>query len=188
MGARSHSCRPRHPLDRQRSNALHANLRPQRGGERVLRSRPSRLTRTSRDPFWSAVRAAPAPDDPGCTPLSRTARPFGRAEARPGEHRQVKIDRRGAQRIDRVGKLYAQGISHVELPRLDDEPLDELGVYAPVARFVCIGEGRASDRLAKPHVVELGGPGLGAGKRAHALVTPRNGPRCDERSSRGGSP
>ena len=81
---------------------------------------------------------------------------LGRTEVRPGKHRQAQIDGGGIQRVDRVRELYAQGIPGVERLRLRDQALGEFGVHAPVARFVGIGEGGATDRLAKAHVVELG--------------------------------
>ena len=83
-------------------------------------------------------------------------RRLGRTEMRPGKHRQAQIDGGGIQRVDRVRELHAQGIPGVERLRLHDQALGELGVHAPVARFVGIGEGGAADRLAKAHVVERG--------------------------------
>jgi len=62
----------------------------------------------------------------------------------------------GIQRVDRAREVHAQSIPSVERLCLHDQALGELGIHAPVARFVGIGEGGAADRLAKAHVVELG--------------------------------
>ncbi len=121
-------------------------------------------------------------------------RRLGRAEARPREDRQTQVDGRGIQRIDRLGQRHAQRLARIERSRLGDQPLGEFGINAPVARLVGIGQRRAADRLAKPHVVELGGLGrqtgldvaqalavgelreghaaqlLGARQRAHAVI------------------
>jgi len=80
---------------------------------------------------------------------------FGGAEMRPGEHRQTQVDGRRVQRIDGVRQFQPQVFVCIELPRLVDQPLREVGVDAPIARLVGIGQRRTANRFAQAHVVEL---------------------------------
>jgi hypothetical protein len=82
---------------------------------------------------------------------------FGGAKRRPREHRQAQIDGRGIEGIHGIGQFYAEVLVDVEPAGLDDQPLSQLEVDAPVARLVGIGQRRASDRCADPHVVKLAG-------------------------------
>ncbi len=75
---------------------------------------------------------------------------------RPGEDGQTEIDNRRIQGIDRVGQLQPQLFAGIQGPGRPDERLSELGVDAPIARFVGIGEGRATDAGPQAHVIELG--------------------------------
>ncbi len=130
-------------------------------------------------------------------------RRLGGAEVRPREDRQAQVDGRRIQRVDGVGQLQSQILVGVQLPCPDDQPLGHLGMDAPVAPFVGIGQGRAPDRLAEAHVIELRcmdreagldvaqalaigqlGEGhgpvlLGAGKRPHPVIAavPLDDPR-----------
>ena len=90
-------------------------------------------------------------------------RRLGGAEVRPREDRQAQVDGRRIQRVDRIGQVQAQVFLRVQLPRLGDQPLGHLGMDAPVAPFVGIGQRRASDRLAEAHVIELQGMDREAG-------------------------
>jgi hypothetical protein len=92
------------------------------------------------------------------------------------------------------GQFHAEAVGGVQLSRLGDQRLREVGMDAPVAAFVGIGQGRAGHRLPQAHVVQLGrlrrqadfdvaqalAPGqlreghaaelLGAGQGAHSMV------------------
>ncbi len=80
---------------------------------------------------------------------------LGGAKRRPREHRQAQIDGRGIEGIHGIGQFYAEVLVDVERAGLGDQPLSQLEVDAPVARFVGIGQRRASDRRADAHVVKL---------------------------------
>ena len=67
-------------------------------------------------------------------------RGFGRAKVRPRKHRQAQIDRRRVQGIDGAGKLQSQIVAGVEPSGLRDQPVCELCVDSPVARFVGIAK------------------------------------------------
>jgi len=84
---------------------------------------------------------------------------LGRAKRRPGKQGQAEVDGRGIQGIDGVGQLQAQVVLGIQRPGRPDEGLGELGIDPPVARFVRIGQGRATDRRAQTHMIELGGLG-----------------------------
>jgi hypothetical protein len=80
---------------------------------------------------------------------------LGRAEMRPGEHRQTQIDGRRVERIDRIGQVQSQALAGVKLPGLGDQPLSKFRMNTPVARLVGIGKRRAPHRFAEAHVIEL---------------------------------
>src|SRR5450756_2541700 len=82
---------------------------------------------------------------------------LGGAKRRPREHRQAQIDGRSIEGIHGIGQFYTEVLVDVERAGLDDKPLSQLEVDAPVARFVGIGQRRASDRRADAHVVKLAG-------------------------------
>ena len=82
---------------------------------------------------------------------------FGGAKRRPREHRQAQIDGRSIEGIHGIGQFHAEALVDVERTGLDDQPLSQLEVDAPVARFVGISQRRASDRRADAHVVKLAG-------------------------------
>ena len=82
---------------------------------------------------------------------------LGGAKRRPREHRQAQIDGRGIEGVDGIGQFHAEALVDVERAGLDDQPLGQLEVDAPVARLVGIGQRRASDRRADAHVVKLAG-------------------------------
>src|ERR1700687_5710571 len=50
--------------------------------------------------------------------------------------------------IDGVGEIQPEILAGIELPGLDDQSLGELGMDAPVAPFVGIGQRRAPHRVA----------------------------------------
>jgi hypothetical protein len=82
-------------------------------------------------------------------------RRFGGAEMRPRKDRQTKVDRRRVERIDRVGEIETQILIDVQSSRLDDQPLGQFRVYAPIARFVGIGQRRAPHRITETHGIEF---------------------------------
>ena len=82
---------------------------------------------------------------------------LGGAKRRPREHRQAQIDGRGIEGIHGIGQFHAEVLVDVERAGLDDQPLSQLEVDAPVARLVGVGQRRASDRRADAHVVKLAG-------------------------------
>ena len=82
---------------------------------------------------------------------------LGGSKVRPRKHRQTEIDGGRIEGIHRVRQFQAQVLAGVERSRLDDQASSEIGIDAPVARFVGIGQRRAPHRLAKSHVVQLGG-------------------------------
>ena len=67
-------------------------------------------------------------------------------------HRSMVVES-SAQTV--VGLVQSQIFAAVQLPCPHDRPLSHLGIDAPVTPFVGIGQGRAPDRLAEPHVIEL---------------------------------
>src|SRR5674476_1056178 len=86
---------------------------------------------TSRPPWWSGM--APTGTSTGTDRWSWHR----------GHTRYWPVPRRSLVDVERAG--------------LDDQPLGQLEVYAPVARLVGIGQRRASDRRADAHVVKLAG-------------------------------
>src|SRR5262249_61463089 len=52
---------------------------------------------------------------------------------------------------------YAEVLAEVERARLDDQPLGQFEIYAPVAQLVGVGQRRACDRRADAHMIELAG-------------------------------
>src|SRR5208337_970458 len=57
--------------------------------------------------------------------------------------------------VDCVMEFHAEAVMRVEPAGSTDQTLRELGIDAPVARFVRIGQRRTAHGLAKAHVVEL---------------------------------
>ena len=81
---------------------------------------------------------------------------LGGAEVRPRKGRQAQVDGRRVQCIDSVRQFQAQVLAGIQCPGLTDQPLRKVGMDAPVARLVGVGQRRAPNRLAKSHVVQLG--------------------------------
>ena len=61
------------------------------------------------------------------------------------------------ERVDRLGEFHPEALGRVEFSGLTNEHLREIGVHAPVARLVRIGQRRAPNWGAKTHMIELGG-------------------------------
>jgi hypothetical protein len=81
---------------------------------------------------------------------------LGRAKVRPRKYRQAQVDGGRVQGIDGVRQFQPQVFLGVELPRLIDQPLREVGVDAPVAGFVGVGQRAATKRPANSGMVEFG--------------------------------
>ena len=84
-------------------------------------------------------------------------RRFGGAKLGPGKQRQAQVDGGGIQGIDCLGEIHRKGILCIKAPSGTDQGMGELGIDAPVARLVGIGQGAAAHRAAKTHVIEFGG-------------------------------
>jgi hypothetical protein len=108
-------------------------------------------------------------------------------ESRPREERQAKVDRRGIQRVCGLLELSAEAIGLVQPPRVGDENLSEVGVDAPVAVFVGIGQRAPRDRTAKARVVELLAKGAEAGLDVPQALAIGQLRGCEGFSVRGGT-
>jgi len=82
-------------------------------------------------------------------------RAFGLPESRPGEQRKAEVYGRGVQRVDRRIQVDADVFVGVKFLGSGDENLSEVGVDAPVAVFVGLGQGVAGDERSNAHVVKL---------------------------------
>src|SRR4030095_3516512 len=80
---------------------------------------------------------------------------FGAAKVSPGKQRQAQVDGGGIERIDRLFQFHSELVLTIQLPRLGDQHLSEVGKDAPVAGFAGVGPGAARHVSAKPHMVEL---------------------------------
>ena len=84
--------------------------------------------------------------------------PLGGAETGPREDRQAQIDSGGVESVDRLAQHRGQSaVTGVKLARLNDQALREVGVDAPVAALVGVGQGRAPDWRAEADLVKLAG-------------------------------
>ena len=81
---------------------------------------------------------------------------LGGAKRCPREHRQAQVDGGGVERVNSIGQVHCQRIAGIEAAGVDNQSLRQLGIDAPVAPFVGIGQGGAADRLAKSGVIQLG--------------------------------
>src|SRR6201987_4961971 len=79
---------------------------------------------------------------------------LGGTERGPREDRQAQIDGGRIERIDCFRQFHSEALRGIELSGLADQHLSEVGVDPPVAGFVRIGQRRAPNRVAKPHVIE----------------------------------
>ena len=80
---------------------------------------------------------------------------LGGAKRCPGKHRQAQVDGRGIKGINGVRQLQAKGLGAIELSRLGNQALGEVGIDAPVAPLVGVSQCRTAHRFAKAHAVEL---------------------------------
>ena len=68
---------------------------------------------------------------------------------------ETEIDGRGIQGIDRVSKLDTKLLVEIELAGNLDQGVSEVGIDAPIAYPVRIGQSTAGDWTANAHVIEL---------------------------------
>ena len=90
-------------------------------------------------------------------------RRFRGSKVCPGKERQTEVNRRRIQCVDGLLEVHAEALVAVELPRLADQHLRELGVDPPVASLIGHGQRGARDRRPDAHVVELLGTCAQAG-------------------------
>jgi len=79
---------------------------------------------------------------------------FALAEYGPRKKRQTQIDRRRIEGIDGVLQFQSQVCVGVKSPGLGDEDLGKVGIDAPIASFVGVGQRVAGDLSSKTHVIE----------------------------------
>ncbi len=82
-------------------------------------------------------------------------RAFGRTEGRPGKHRQTQIDGGRVQRVHRILQIDAEGFVGVKRPRNRNQALRIIGIDAPVAHRIGVGQSVARHRRAKSQMIEL---------------------------------
>ena len=80
---------------------------------------------------------------------------LGLAKLGPWEQGHTQVDGRSVQRVCRVVQFHGKAIARVKRPGLRDEHLGEVGVDAPVARLVGIGQRVAGDFTANAHVIQF---------------------------------
>lgn len=88
---------------------------------------------------------------------------LGRAEVGPREHGEAQVYGGGVQSVDGVLQLQAGTVVHVELAGRLDQGIGKVGVDAPVAHLVGVGQVVAGYRRADAHVIELALLGTQAG-------------------------
>ena len=80
---------------------------------------------------------------------------FGVAEVRPGEHGQTQVDGGRVEGVDGVIEFQSQVVVDVQGSGETDEGVSEVGIEAPVALLVGVGEGIAGHAAAQSHVIEF---------------------------------
>ncbi len=81
------------------------------------------------------------------------------AESRPREKRKAQVDRRGVEGVHRLLQFHRKGIVDVQPSGGPDQYLGEVGVDAPVAVLVGVGQGVPGDPSPDAHVIQLGANG-----------------------------
>ena len=77
------------------------------------------------------------------------------AESRPRKKRKAQVDRRGVEGVHRVLQFHCERIVDVQALGGPDQDLGEVGVDAPVAILVGVGQGVPGDPSPDAHVVQL---------------------------------
>ena len=65
---------------------------------------------------------------------------LGRSEHGPGKYRQTQIDGGGVERVDSFLQIDTEGLLCIQPPGDADQALGEIGIDAPVARGIGIGQ------------------------------------------------
>ncbi len=81
---------------------------------------------------------------------------FAALERRPREERETEVDGGGVERIDGLVEIDAKSVIDVQASGDADQGLSEVGMDAPVAQLVGVGQGAARYIAPDAHVVELG--------------------------------
>ena len=84
-------------------------------------------------------------------------------ESRPRKKGKTQVDRRGVEGVHRLLQFHCKGIVDVQAPGGPDQDLGEVGVDAPVAILVGLGQGGSGDPSPDAHVIQLGANGPQAG-------------------------
>ena len=84
-------------------------------------------------------------------------------ESGPREQRQAQIDGRGIERVQALRQIDTDRIADVKRSCDPDQNLSEVGVDAPVMRFVGIAQSRPRHLAAQAHVVQLASQATEAG-------------------------
>jgi hypothetical protein len=79
---------------------------------------------------------------------------FALAEYGPWKKRQTQVDRGRIEGIDGVLQFESQIFAGIESPGLTDEDLGKVGIDAPIASFVGVGQSVPRDLSSKAHVIE----------------------------------
>src|SRR6266849_4438366 len=81
---------------------------------------------------------------------------LGQAERCPRKYRQTEIDGRGVERIDSLLQFDTERFLHRQTPGDADQALGEIGVDAPVAHSIGMGQRIARHGRTNSEVIELG--------------------------------
>src|ERR1035437_9503836 len=83
-------------------------------------------------------------------------RSLGRAKRRPRKHRQAQIDGRRVECVNRFLQIDTEGLVDIEASSNTNQALRDVGVDAPVAHHVGIGQRIARDHRTNPKVIQFG--------------------------------
>src|SRR5882672_2179308 len=82
-------------------------------------------------------------------------RRFGLAKRRPRKQRQAQVDSGGVQSVDDLLQFDPQRLLRIQASRDSDQVLCEIGIDAPVALRIRVGQRVAGNLAADAHVIEL---------------------------------
>src|SRR6267378_8402906 len=77
------------------------------------------------------------------------------AELGPGKKREAQIDSGRIERVNSLVQSHAETVAEIKLSGLSDQHLREVGVDAPVAHRVGVGQSVARYPTTDAHVIEL---------------------------------
>src|SRR5664279_6603921 len=80
---------------------------------------------------------------------------LGRAKRGPRKHRQAQVDGAGIERVDRIFQIDTKRLPGIKTTGDSNERLGQVGIDAPVAHRIRIGQGVAGYAAADAHVIEL---------------------------------